>query len=41
MLPNHAFFSALVVALFSPWEPSSEISRFNTALAGVWAVSQP
>ncbi|GAW42234.1 Thiamine biosynthesis lipoprotein ApbE precursor [Brevundimonas sp. SH203] len=32
---------AAVVALFSPWEPSSEISRFNTAPAGVWAVSQP
>lgn len=29
-----------VVALFSPWEPSSEISRFNTAPAGMWAVSQ-
>ena len=23
-----------VVALFSPWEPSSEISRFNTAPMG-------
>jgi thiamine biosynthesis lipoprotein len=32
---------ATVVSLFSPWEPSSEISRFNTAPAGVWAVSQP
>ncbi len=32
---------AAVVGLFSPWEPSSEISRFNTAPAGVWAVSQP
>jgi len=32
---------AVVVGLFSPWEPSSEISRFNTAPAGVWAVSQP
>lgn len=32
---------AAVVALFSPWEPSSEISRFNTAPAGMWAVSQP
>ena len=31
---------ATVVGLFSPWEPSSEISRFNTAPAGVWAVSQ-
>jgi thiamine biosynthesis lipoprotein len=32
---------AAVVGLFSPWEPSSEISRFNTAPAGFWAVSQP
>lgn len=30
-----------VVALFSPWEPNSEISRFNAAPAGVWAVSEP
>lgn len=30
-----------VVGLFSPWEQSSEISRFNNAPAGVWAVSQP
>lgn len=28
-----------VIALFSPWEPSSEVSRFNTAPAGMWAVS--
>ena len=32
---------AAVVAIFSPWEPSSEISRFNAAPAGFWAVSQP
>lgn len=32
---------AAVVALFSPWEPSSEISRFNNAPAGFWAVSPP
>ena len=32
---------AAVVGLFSPWEPSSEISRFNNAPAGMWAVSQP
>lgn len=30
-----------VVALFSPWEPTSEVSRFNMAPEGVWAVSQP
>jgi thiamine biosynthesis lipoprotein len=30
-----------VVAVFSPWEPSSEISRFNGAPAGTWALSQP
>lgn len=28
-----------VVGLFSPWVRSSEISRFNTAPAGLWAVS--
>ena len=32
---------ATVVGLFSPWEPSSEVSRFNNAPAGMWAVSQP
>ena len=32
---------AAVIAVFSPWEPSSEISRFNAAPEGVWAVSQP
>ncbi len=30
-----------VVSVFSPWDRSSEISRFNAAPAGVWAVSQP
>lgn len=29
-----------VVAVFSPWEPTSEISRFNAAPAGLWALSQ-
>ncbi len=29
-----------VVGLFSPWIPSSEISRFNNAPAGMWVVSQ-
>jgi len=29
----------VVVGLFSPWVRSSEISRFNTAPAGLWAVS--
>jgi thiamine biosynthesis lipoprotein len=46
-LPEAAILAAIeeelaaVVALFSPWEPSSEISRFNAAPEGVWAVSQP
>ncbi len=30
-----------VVALFSPWAPTSEISRFNAAPAGVWSLSEP
>lgn len=30
-----------LVRLFSPWEPDSEISRFNAAPPGVWAVSAP
>ena len=30
-----------VVAVFSPWETASEISRFNAAPPGVWAVSSP
>ncbi len=29
-----------VVAAFSPWDRSSEISRFNAAPAGIWALSQ-
>ncbi|MBB5746378.1 FAD:protein FMN transferase [Brevundimonas variabilis] len=28
-----------IVALFSPWEPDSEIRRFNLAPAGTWALS--
>jgi thiamine biosynthesis lipoprotein len=32
---------AAVVAVFSPWEHGSEISRFNGAPAGTWALSQP
>ena len=31
---------AAVIAAFSPWERSSEISRFNAAPAGFWALSQ-
>lgn len=30
-----------IVALFSHWEPSSELSRFNDAPAGSWKVSEP
>lgn len=30
-----------IVMLFSPWEPRSEVSRFNAAPAGVWALSEP
>lgn len=30
-----------IVALFSHWEPSSELSRFNNAPAGSWQVSEP
>src|SRR5690606_17940539 len=30
-----------VVAVFSPWDPTSEISRFNAAPPGVWALSSP
>lgn len=30
-----------VVALFSPWEDDSEISRFNLAPPGTWALSDP
>ena len=32
---------AAVVAVFSPWEFNSEISRFNAAPEGTWAVSDP
>jgi len=32
---------ARTIALFSPWEPSSEVSRFNAAPEGVWALSAP
>ena len=32
---------AAIVALFSHWEPTSELSRFNAAPAGFWAVSEP
>ena len=28
-----------LVALFSPWQPDSEITRFNLAPAGTWALS--
>lgn len=30
-----------VVALFSHWDPTSELSRFNAAPPGVWALSEP
>jgi thiamine biosynthesis lipoprotein len=30
-----------VVSVFSPWDPDSEISRFNAAPPGVWAMSSP
>lgn len=32
---------AAIVALFSHWDPSSELARFNAAPAGFWAVSEP
>jgi len=32
---------ARIVALFSHWDPGSELSRFNAAPAGVWALSDP
>lgn len=32
---------AVVIALFSHWEPSSELSRWNNAPAGTWAMSEP
>lgn len=30
-----------VIALFSHWDPSSELSRWNNAPAGTWAMSEP
>ena len=32
---------AQLIALFSHWEPTSELSRWNAAPAGFWAVSEP
>lgn len=32
---------AAMVALFSHWDPSSELSRFNAAPPGFWQVSEP
>lgn len=32
---------AQIIALFSHWEPTSELSRWNAAPAGFWAVSEP
>lgn len=32
---------ATIIALFSHWDPRSELSRFNAAPAGVWALSHP
>jgi thiamine biosynthesis lipoprotein len=32
---------AQVIALFSHWEPTSELSRWNAAPAGFWSVSEP
>lgn len=32
---------ARIVALFSPWDPRSELSRLNAAPPGFWAVSEP
>lgn len=32
---------AAIIALFSHWEPSSELSRWNNAPAGTWAMSEP
>src|SRR5690606_10614768 len=29
-----------IIAVFSPWEPDSEISRFNAAPAGAFALSE-
>jgi len=30
-----------IIALFSHWDPSSELSRWNAAPAGTWAMSEP
>lgn len=30
-----------VIALFSHWDPASELARFNAAPPGVWALSEP
>jgi FAD:protein FMN transferase len=32
---------AQIIALFSHWEPTSELSRWNAAPPGFWAVSEP
>ena len=32
---------AEIVRLFSPWESASEVSRFNAAPEGMWALSKP
>lgn len=32
---------AAIVALFSHWDPTSELARFNAAPPGFWAVSEP
>ena len=32
---------ARIVAIFSHWDPTSELSRFNAAPAGTWALSEP
>ncbi|MGV8929717.1 MAG: FAD:protein FMN transferase [Brevundimonas sp.] len=32
---------ARIIALFSHWDPRSELSRLNTAPPGFWAVSEP
>lgn len=46
--PNRVVFQsaieeelATIVALFSHWDPTSELARFNAAPAGFWAVSEP
>ncbi|WP_235562748.1 FAD:protein FMN transferase [Brevundimonas sp. Root1423] len=46
--PSRALFQsaieeelAAIVALFSHWDPTSELARFNAAPAGFWAVSEP